>query len=86
VRPAPLALAVAGQVGAPRDTNLPRRPRDNLLGGAGRVLEEAAEIAHRPELDGEAETVDVAAAACDLAPVIVAEAEAAGELVSRQLA
>jgi hypothetical protein len=43
VGPAPVALAVAGQAGARRDTNLARGPRNNLLGSASRVLEVTAE-------------------------------------------
>ncbi len=76
------ALAVPGEVGAGRDTDLARRPVHDLLGGFGGVLEEPAEVAHRAELHREPEAVDIAAPSCDLTLVIVAEAEAACELVS----
>jgi hypothetical protein len=85
VGPAPLALAVLGQIGARRDADLARRPLHNLLRDARRVLQEPAEIAHRPELHCEPKTVDITPASRDLALVIVAEAEATGELVSREL-
>ena len=43
---APFTFAVAGQVDAPGETDLPCDPRNNL-GGDGRwVLEEPAEVAH----------------------------------------
>ena len=81
MRPAPFTLPVAGQVGARRDPDLARGPGPHVRGGVRRVLEKPAEVAHRPELHGKPQTVDLAAVARDLALVIVAEAKAAGELV-----
>ena len=79
--PAPVALAVAGQVGARRYPDLAGGPLHDLLRGARWVLEEPAEVAHRPELHREPQTVDITAAPRDLTLIIVAEAKATGELV-----
>jgi hypothetical protein len=81
MRPAPLALAVAGEIDARRDADLARRPLHDLFGRRGGVLKEPAEVAHRPELHSEPEAVYVTPAPLDLALVIVAEAKAPGEFI-----
>ena len=79
------ALPILDQAQRQRHRELARRPTQDTRRHLGRVLQKPAEISHRPQLQCETETVDLAAPHGDPHAVIIGEEKATGQLIVRQL-
>ena len=75
------ALPILDQAHRQRHRELARRPTQDTRRHLDRVLQKPAEISHRPQLQRETETVDLAAPHGDPRAVIIGEEEATGQLI-----
>ena len=81
VAPTHLPCAVAGQIRGRSDVQPLRKVRHDDRGHVSRVAQEGAQKAHRAQLQGEPQSVVVAAPLADELPVGIVEVEVAGQLL-----